>query len=88
MYAANLFMEVRSSISYIFPSFAIGKNPLEDFDCSDPRYNPLLRPAAARTPSNHHCTPVRKLRVSNSLLYCLAEKGYRNFFNVSVRKTI
>ncbi|KZV37806.1 hypothetical protein F511_26838 [Dorcoceras hygrometricum] len=53
LYAADLFMEVRSSISYVSPSSAIGKDPLEDFDCSDPRYNPLLRPAAARTPSNH-----------------------------------
>ncbi|KZV40825.1 hypothetical protein F511_23147 [Dorcoceras hygrometricum] len=52
MYAVNLFMEVRSSISYISPSSAIGKDPLEGFDYSDPRCNPLLRPAAARTPSN------------------------------------
>ncbi|KZV48852.1 glutamate receptor 3.6-like [Dorcoceras hygrometricum] len=59
------------------------KDPLEDFDYSDPRYNPTLRPAAARTPS-HHCTSARKLRASNSLPYCLNEKGYIHFFNVSV----
>ncbi|KZV54186.1 hypothetical protein F511_29862 [Dorcoceras hygrometricum] len=57
---------------------------LEDFDYSESRYNPLLRPTVARTPSNHHCTLARKLRVSNSLLYSLSEKGYRHFFNVSV----
>ncbi|KZV20524.1 hypothetical protein F511_21038 [Dorcoceras hygrometricum] len=83
MYAANLFMEVRSSIFCISPSSAIGKDPLEGFDYNNPRCNPLLLPAAARTPSNH-CTPARKLRVSNSLLYCLSEKGYRHFFSVSV----
>ncbi|KZV56835.1 hypothetical protein F511_20075 [Dorcoceras hygrometricum] len=74
MYATSLFMEVQSSISYISSSSIIGKDPLEDFDCSGPRYNPLLRPAAARTPSNHHYTPAHKLRVSNSLLYCLSER--------------
>ncbi|KZV14207.1 hypothetical protein F511_44148 [Dorcoceras hygrometricum] len=55
-------------------------------DSSDPRYNPLLQPVAPRTPSNH-CTSARKLRVSDSLLYYLSEKGYRHFINVSVRKT-
>ncbi|KZV26442.1 UDP-glucuronate:xylan alpha-glucuronosyltransferase 3 [Dorcoceras hygrometricum] len=33
------------------PFFHHGKDPLEDFDYNDPRCNPLLRPAAARTPS-------------------------------------
>ncbi|KZV54010.1 hypothetical protein F511_38269 [Dorcoceras hygrometricum] len=43
------------------PFFRHGKDPLEDFDYNDPRCNPLLRPAAARTPSIYHCTPARKL---------------------------
>ncbi|KZV14601.1 hypothetical protein F511_42362 [Dorcoceras hygrometricum] len=64
MYAAKLSMKVRSSISYISHSSTIGKDPLEGFDYSDPRSNPLLRLAVARTPS-HHCAPARKLRVSN-----------------------
>ncbi|KZV43027.1 hypothetical protein F511_41467 [Dorcoceras hygrometricum] len=47
------------------PFFRNGKDPLEDFDYNDPRCNPLLRPAAARTPSIYHCTPARKLHVTN-----------------------
>ncbi|KZV17625.1 hypothetical protein F511_16981 [Dorcoceras hygrometricum] len=43
------------------PFFRHGKDPLEDFDYNDPCCNPLLRPAAARTPSIYHCTPARKL---------------------------
>ncbi|KZV52780.1 hypothetical protein F511_37323 [Dorcoceras hygrometricum] len=43
------------------PLFRHGKDPLEEFDYNDPRCNPLLRPAAARTPSIYHCTPARKL---------------------------
>ncbi|KZV45106.1 hypothetical protein F511_22128 [Dorcoceras hygrometricum] len=34
------------------PFFRNGKDPLEDFDYNDPHCNPLLRPAAARTPSH------------------------------------
>ncbi|KZV56710.1 protein LONGIFOLIA 1 [Dorcoceras hygrometricum] len=34
------------------PFFRNGKDPLEDFDYNDPRCNPLLGPAATRTPSN------------------------------------
>ncbi|KZV53545.1 tyrosine-protein kinase Lck-like [Dorcoceras hygrometricum] len=40
------------------PFFRHGKDPLEDFDYNDPRCNPLLRPAAAITPSIYHCTPT------------------------------
>ncbi|KZV20861.1 hypothetical protein F511_41025 [Dorcoceras hygrometricum] len=40
--------------------YSMLKDPIEGFDYSDPRCNPLLRPAAARTPSNH-CTPARFL---------------------------
>ncbi|KZV23596.1 hypothetical protein F511_12731 [Dorcoceras hygrometricum] len=58
-------MEVRSSISYGLPFFRHGKDPLEEFDYNDPRCNPLLRPAPARTPSIYHCTPARKLHVTN-----------------------
>ncbi|KZV50101.1 Ulp1 protease family protein [Dorcoceras hygrometricum] len=45
------------------PFFCNGKDP-EDFDYSGPRCNPILRPAAARTPS-HQCTPARKLSSSS-----------------------
>ncbi|KZV14600.1 putative WRKY transcription factor 25 [Dorcoceras hygrometricum] len=62
MYAAKLSMKVRSSISYIFPSSTIGKDPLEGFDYRNTHSNPLLRLAATRTPS-HHYTPARKLRI-------------------------
>ncbi|KZV27032.1 hypothetical protein F511_07853 [Dorcoceras hygrometricum] len=34
------------------PLFRHGKDPLEYFDYNGPRCNPLLRSAAARTPSN------------------------------------
>ncbi|KZV56600.1 putative beta-D-xylosidase 7-like [Dorcoceras hygrometricum] len=37
---ADLCMEVRSKLSYVSPSFAIGKIPLEDFDCSVPTLQP------------------------------------------------
>ncbi|KZV27107.1 hypothetical protein F511_36827 [Dorcoceras hygrometricum] len=45
---SDLFMEVQSSISYIFPSYTNGKDPLEDFDYNYPCCNPLLRPAATK----------------------------------------
>ncbi|KZV39258.1 hypothetical protein F511_14888 [Dorcoceras hygrometricum] len=32
--------------------FRNGKDPIEDFDYNDPRFNPLLRPTATRTPSH------------------------------------
>ncbi|KZV46556.1 hypothetical protein F511_42477 [Dorcoceras hygrometricum] len=35
-----------------FAKIKLGKDPLEDFGYNDPRCNPLLRLAAARTPSN------------------------------------
>ncbi|KZV43876.1 hypothetical protein F511_15175 [Dorcoceras hygrometricum] len=38
------------------PFFRNEKDPLEDFDYNDPRYNPLLRSAAARTPIIYHRT--------------------------------
>ncbi|KZV21475.1 hypothetical protein F511_08240 [Dorcoceras hygrometricum] len=79
------------------PFFRNGNDPLEDFDYNDPRCNPLLRPAAARTPNHttahqptscvcltHFFTAlVRK----TTLLYCLSAKDYIHFFNVSLQKT-
>ncbi|KZV51880.1 RNA-binding protein [Dorcoceras hygrometricum] len=88
----------RSELNLLrLPFFRNGNDPLEDFDYNDPRCNPLLRPAAARTPSHttahqpascvcltHFFTAsVRK----ETLLYCLSAKDYIHFFNVSVRKT-
>ncbi|KZV20987.1 hypothetical protein F511_29602 [Dorcoceras hygrometricum] len=52
------------------PFFRNGKDPLEDFDYNDPRCNPLLRPAAARTPSNHRTLSPQVVCLT-SLLYCL-----------------
>ncbi|KZV43325.1 hypothetical protein F511_29109 [Dorcoceras hygrometricum] len=55
------------------PSSVIGKDPLEDFDCSYPCYNPILRPAAARTLATTAHQPASCV--------CLT-----HFFTVSVRK--
>ncbi|KZV56932.1 hypothetical protein F511_26915 [Dorcoceras hygrometricum] len=46
------------------------EDPLEGFDYNDPRCNPLLRSAAARTPSNHRTLSSQVLCLI-SLLYCL-----------------
>ncbi|KZV47088.1 hypothetical protein F511_07875 [Dorcoceras hygrometricum] len=60
-------MEVGSSISYV-PLLPQRKDPQEDFDYNDPRYNPLLRLVAARTPRIYHCTPARKFLTTSWLL--------------------
>ncbi|KZV47918.1 hypothetical protein F511_32862 [Dorcoceras hygrometricum] len=52
----------------------MGRFPLEDFDYNDPHCNPLLRLAAARTPSN---TTAHQ----PASCVCLT-----HFFNASVRK--
>ncbi|KZV21454.1 hypothetical protein F511_17885 [Dorcoceras hygrometricum] len=51
------------------PFFRHGKDPLEDFDYNDPRCNPLLRPAGARTPSFNpmHTSPQAMLYVTRAL---------------------
>ncbi|KZV18442.1 glycine--tRNA ligase 1, mitochondrial [Dorcoceras hygrometricum] len=56
------------------PFFRKWKDLLEYFDYSDPRCNPILRPAAARTLSNH-CTPAASCE-------CLT-----HFFTTLVRKS-
>ncbi|KZV13665.1 hypothetical protein F511_45170 [Dorcoceras hygrometricum] len=45
---SELFMEVRSSISYVSHSSAIGKDPLEDFDYSDPSLQPTTTTSSRR----------------------------------------
>ncbi|KZV18081.1 hypothetical protein F511_25712 [Dorcoceras hygrometricum] len=60
------------------PFFRNGKDPLEDFGYCGPRCNPLLRPAAERTPSNHRKLSPQAVCLT-SLLYCLSEKGYNKF---------
>ncbi|KZT76816.1 hypothetical protein F511_46161 [Dorcoceras hygrometricum] len=60
-------MEVRSSISYVSPSSANGKDSIEDFDYNDPRCNPFLRPTAARNPS--HTTAHEPAGCLNSRMY-------------------
>ncbi|KZV33257.1 mitogen-activated protein kinase-binding protein 1 [Dorcoceras hygrometricum] len=50
------------------PFFRNGKDPLEDFDYNDPSCNPLLRPAAARTPSH---TTAHQLAICSVLCVLL-----------------
>ncbi|KZV54385.1 hypothetical protein F511_27880 [Dorcoceras hygrometricum] len=49
------------ALSYVSHFFRHRKDPIEVFDYNDPRCNPLLRSAAARTPSIYHCTPAHNL---------------------------
>ncbi|KZV55414.1 hypothetical protein F511_06464 [Dorcoceras hygrometricum] len=44
--------KTRSKLFYFSPSPQSGRIPLEDLIAATLRYNPLLRPAAARTPSH------------------------------------
>ncbi|KZV19192.1 hypothetical protein F511_38994 [Dorcoceras hygrometricum] len=61
-----------SSSSALIPQVALQpltrKDPLEDFDYSDPRCNPLLRPTAARNPSNHRTLSPKVVSNITSLL--------------------
>ncbi|KZV20415.1 hypothetical protein F511_30645 [Dorcoceras hygrometricum] len=69
------------------PFFHNGNDPLEDFDYSDPRCNPLLRPAATRTPSNTTAHQAASCVCLTHLFYVSVRKATYTSLTSQVRKT-
>ncbi|KZV53497.1 hypothetical protein F511_44211 [Dorcoceras hygrometricum] len=82
---STLFVYESSELNLLhLPFFHNGKDPLEDFDYNDPRCNPLLRPVAARTPSN---TTAHQLASCMCLTrFFTASVRNKDLFNVSVQR--
>ncbi|KZV53011.1 hypothetical protein F511_32499 [Dorcoceras hygrometricum] len=69
------------------PFFRNGNDQLEDFDYNDPRCNPLLRPATARTPSIYHRTLSLVRSLSNIKSHTLGSSPSLSWFHQCLPRT-